>query len=221
MDHTLWDFDKSSEETIYELIDIYQLHINTSCSHLDFLKAFRKVNSELWHLYNIGKTTKELIRTERFKLIFQSLDIPLALLPKNIGDEYLASCPLKPNLIEYSIDILEYLSKKYRLHILTNGFNDVQHLKLKHAGIYHYFDYIITSESTGKTKPHKKIFDFAMVSAKTSPAESLMVGDNISTDIEGAFKVGMDSVFYNPLGIKRVHKATYEINHLRELSAIL
>jgi len=221
LDHTLWDFDKSSEETVYELIEHYQLHINTPYTHIEFFNTFRKVNSDLWQLYNVGKTTKDLIRTERFKLIFESLNIPLTLLPKSIGDEYLASCPLKPNLIEYASDILEYLSKKYCLHILTNGFDDVQFLKLKHASINHYFDCIITSESTGKTKPHKKIFEFALTSARTKRDECIMIGDNISTDIEGACNAGIDSVFYNPLGLKKEHKATYEIRHLKELKSLL
>ena len=221
LDHTLWDFDKCSEETIIELVDKYQLHLITQVAHFEFVDTFRKINNKLWYLYHLGKTTKKEIRDERFKLIFNDLNIPLMHLPKNIGIEYLDTCPCKPHLIEDAIEILDYLSENYQLHILTNGFEDVQELKLKHSGIRNYFKCIITSESTGKTKPHKEIFDFALHSSAAELTQSIMIGDNINTDILGAYNVGMDSIFFNPKGIIQKHTALYEVKKLLELRELL
>lgn len=221
LDHTLWDFERASEETIIELVDKYQLHIHASVPHFEFVKAFRKVNQELWEKYNEGEISKDKIRKNRFKLIFKLMDISADLLPSTISEEYLMLCPCKPHLLEGAQEILEYLSQKYSLHILTNGFDDVQGLKLKHSGIQHFFNCIITSESTGKTKPNIEIFNYALSVSSANHANSLMIGDNLNTDIEGAFRAGIDSVFYNPLGIKKSHKATLEIKSLNEIKALL
>ena len=87
LDHTLWDFERASEETITELVDKYQLHIHTSYPHYEFVKAFRKVNQQLWQQYNVGKISKDKIRQNRFKLIFKQMNISLTLLPDNISEE--------------------------------------------------------------------------------------------------------------------------------------
>jgi len=221
LDHTLWDFERASEETIIELVDQYQLHIHTSLPHFEFVKAFRKVNQQLWQQFNEGEITKDKIRKNRFRLIFKLMNISLSLLPENMSEEYLMRCPCKPHLIENAQEILQYLSAKYTLHILTNGFDDVQALKLKHSGIQNFFKCIITSESTGKTKPNIEIFNYALSVATANHQNSVMIGDNLTTDIEGAFRAGIDSIFYNPLGIKKTHKATLEIKDLMEIKTLL
>ncbi|UZR92749.1 YjjG family noncanonical pyrimidine nucleotidase [Chondrinema litorale] len=221
LDHTLWDFDRCSEETVYELIEKYQLHLITKKAHIDFIQTFKKVNNKLWYLYHLGKITKKGIRDERFKIIFNELNIDLIHLPNNIGKEYLEICPCKPYLIEDAIEVLDYLAERYDLHILTNGFEDVQEIKLTNSGIRDYFKCIITSESTGKTKPHKEIFDFALSHSKAELEQSIMIGDNLKTDILGAYQAGMDSIYYNPVGKKQDHTALYEIKKLLELKGIL
>ena len=94
--------------------------------------------------------------------------------------------------------MLKYLSKKYKLHIITNGFHEVQHIKLQHAGLTSYFNEIITSEQMGVKKPNPKIFNYALQKANTSAEESIMIGDDLEVDVLGAEKVGIQGVFFNP-----------------------
>ena len=221
LDHTLWDFEKNSSETLTELYFEYDIGYHGNIDEQTYIQAFREVNRELWTKYDKSQIDKEYIRTKRFELIFGRLGIDPKKIASNIGDVYLFRCPKKPHLLPHSKEILDYLSKNYQLHILTNGFNDVQAIKLKHSGISHYFQTIVTSESTGHRKPSQEIFEYALEQAQAPLQHSLMIGDNLDTDIEGALRIGMDAVFYNPDQVFHKKTPRYEIKCLRELGGIL
>ena len=131
--------------------------------------------------------------------------------------EYINVCPTKPYLIDGALELLESISGKYGLHIITNGFDEIQGVKLKSSGIEHFFEEVITSGRAGYQKPEKQIFDFAMKEANTNPEESLMIGDNPISDIEGAYLAGIDQVFFNPFNQDCPITPTLEIKSLREL----
>ena len=120
-----------------------------------------------------------------------------------------------------TIEVLEYVKQKYDAHILTNGFSDVQEIKLNNAGIAKYFDKVITSESIGHKKPSREFFNYAFEATGSNCKEAVMIGDNLKTDILGARNVDMRSIYFNPSGYAKPHKATYEINELVELFNIL
>ena len=128
---------------------------------------------------------------------------------------------MKPNVIPHAHDILEYLSPKYQLHIISNGFDDVQHSKMKASNIYEYFNVIVTSDSSGHRKPQKGIFEYAMSQAGATKDNALMIGDNIETDIVGAQNASMDHIFFNPSKHKHSLKVTYEIDSLKQIMNIL
>ena len=115
----------------------------------------------------------------------------------NIADSYIEELPLDNHLFEGAIDILEYLSDKYSLHIITNGFEDVQYKKLKNSGIITYFKTITTSEEVGLKKPNPVIFTKAIQKASTSYKTSIMIGDSFEADILGGENVGLQTLFYN------------------------
>jgi putative hydrolase of the HAD superfamily len=118
--------------------------------------------------------------------------------------------------------VLDYLKgKNYPIHLITNGFEQTQYLKMKHSGIKDYFIHIVTSESTGCLKPGRDIFDFALQKAQCRAAEALMIGDTLEVDIEGALNAGIDQVYYNPAKPAKHIKPTYVINSLSELRSIL
>jgi putative hydrolase of the HAD superfamily len=129
--------------------------------------------------------------------------------------------PLKTKLIPGTHEVLRYLSGKYSLHIITNGFNEVQYIKIERSGIKQYFDKIITSEEAGCNKPNKNIFFYSLKKASAEIGESLMIGDDIEVDILGAQSIGMDQVFLNLNNFSHDHSFTYEIRSLNELMNIL
>jgi putative hydrolase of the HAD superfamily len=221
LDHTLWDFDRNSEETLLELYREFDLGYLANVGEEDYLLTFKEVNRWLWDQYNHSKIDKEFIRSRRFELIFGRLGVPKEEVPPALGDLYLQRCPQKPHLLPHSKEILDYLAGQYTLHILTNGFNDVQHTKLRCSGIREYFQTVVTSECTGHKKPSPEIFGYALQQARGEAAESLMIGDSLDADIEGAHRAGIDSVFYNPDRLFHQKTPRYEIRNLLEMKDFL
>src|SRR5690606_28036382 len=124
------------------------------------------------------------------------------------------------HLFDGAIDVLDYLKPKYNLHIITNGFQEVQTGKLRNSNIAHYFATVTNSEMAGVKKPNPKIFEYALNLAKTDRASSLMIGDSFEADIEGALNVGLDAVFFNEFKME-VRKDIAQVFHLSELKNIL
>ncbi len=221
LDHTLWDFEKNSAETLADLYRQYKLTGFNLFSESAFIEKFNHVNNHLWALYHRGKINKNEIRETRFKKIFLELGLTESQVPADFAEVYLLSCPQKTNIIPFAKDVLDYLQPKYELHIITNGFNDVQDTKLTSAKIKKYFKEVITSESIGYKKPQREIFEYALDVSNATVNTSIMIGDNLHTDIMGAKAVNMDQVFFNPNDLSHQEKVTYEINCLSELPNIL
>lgn len=210
LDRTLWDFEKNSEETLQELFTEFELH-NHIQSFSIFYKKYIDINKNLWQLYRKSKITKEELRYKRFEETLKKLKVSNFSLGKDFGEEYIKRSPQKTNLITGAIEILEHLKLKYSLHIITNGFKEVQYIKLNNSGIAHYFKHIIISEEVGYNKPHIKIFRHAESLAKTSSTECLMIGDDYEPDVKGALNAGWKAIYFdnsyekiNKPGIKKL-----------------
>ncbi len=221
LDHTLWDFNKNSSETLLQLYDSYGLAENGKFSAEQFIRKFSEVNSVLWTLYDRNEIDKNYLRKERFKIVFRGLNYVNDPLAENLGSDYLSICPVKSNVIPYAHEILEYLHKSYKLVVITNGFPDVQKKKLEASGIEKYFIRMITSEEAGHKKPNRGIFNYGLKTLKAKTSECVMIGDNIETDIKGAKSVNMDIIFFNPEALPHKEEVTCEITSLRELKNIL
>lgn len=221
LDHTLWDFEKNSRETLVELFQVFGLSDlgNFTCDQ--FCDMFQVVNNRLWDLYNQGKYDQGKLRSERFKMILTQLGVEEMQVPISITDEYLRICPTKPHVFPYALDVLKYLQDHYVLHILTNGFSDVQAIKLKSAGLTDFFMEVVTSDTTGFKKPSREIFQYLLKKIGADSNECIMIGDNLEADIKGARNAGIDCIFFNPLRIEHQEETTYEITCLSELKAIL
>ncbi|MEM8567164.1 MAG: YjjG family noncanonical pyrimidine nucleotidase [Bacteroidota bacterium] len=221
LDHTLWDYDKNSSETLTELYYEYGFDSRKKVSLQGFLNTFNEVNQKLWANYNKGHINREDIRNQRFKKIFKKFGIrhdPLAL---DISDEYIKRCPTKTNLMPHALSILDYLEPNYTLCLLTNGFNDVQSVKLSSSGLKTYFKYVITSESSGHRKPSREIFQYSLALTKASAKRTIMIGDNLNADIYGAKRAEIDQVYFNPSKEGHNQPVTHEIDCLSQLSQIL
>ena len=221
LDHTLWDFDRNSSECIAELFDTFRLADAGCLSADEFSRHFIDINKKLWSDYDKNLIEHGYIREHRFPMVLKALGIDSSLITADLNAEYLKLLPGKSHLLESARDILDHLHGRYTLHIITNGFSEIQGLKMDSAGISHYFTHIVTSENANAKKPDPLVFQYAMGLSGTTAAESLMIGDNYEADIMGAKSVALDTVFYNPLGVEVADKPTYDIRHWNELMAVL
>ena len=222
LDHTLWDFETNSKETIKELFASHRLAETITEDFELFFEKYSYHNKRLWHRYNNGFIKQDELKWKRMwhaLLEFKLADESLA---KRLSSDYLEVLPHKKALFPYTIEILDYLAaKKYQMHLITNGFDKVQGLKIANAGIDRYFTNIVTSETACSLKPHKEIFAFAIARANCCYEESIMIGDNLDADITGAMNAGMDTIFVNHINEEPTVKPTYVIYHLKELEELL
>lgn len=221
LDHTLWDFDRNSDQTILELFDHYQLHQATGIAAEDYLLKYRTTNAELWALYRAGQMDKATLRHERFRRSLAHYGFDDLQAVQRFESDYIAQAPQKTALMEGSLALLEHLKGRYKLHIISNGFQETQHVKLKHSGLAPYFDLVLTSDELQINKPAAGIFIEALKRSGATRKESLMIGDNLIADVLGARSVGMDQVYYNPGGLAHQEKITFEIRRLLELQELL
>ncbi len=221
LDHTLWDLERNSAETITELLASYNVDEKVIASKPGFIKEYNKINDALWDQYRLGTIDRKTLRYERFRRVFLFFGIEDQQLAHDFGNAFVRDSPLKPHLIPGALEVLEHLSGHYTLHIITNGFAEAQEKKIKNAGIAHYFEHIINSEMAGFNKPDPRIFEYSLALAKAGKSESIMVGDHLEADILGAKRAGIDQIYYNPARRPHYEELTYEIIHLKELIDLL
>ncbi|MCE6988842.1 YjjG family noncanonical pyrimidine nucleotidase [Dyadobacter sp. CY323] len=222
LDHTLWDFEKNSSESLTEIFHQLTLNLYGIASLEAFINSFLRINTELWDAFDRGKVHHTYIRENRFKMVFDELGVMCPDNHTEIGELYLRALPDKKHLLEGALDLLTYThSAGYRLHIITNGFNEIQAKKIASSEIGHFFENVVTFETASAKKPDPRIFEYALEIAGASPEECIMVGDNWIADILGAKKVGIDTAYLNPAGLKFDESPTYDINRLEELMLIL
>lgn len=221
LDHTIWDFDKNAEETLYELYQTYDLK-NLGLHSADvFIETYTKNNHQLWADYHIGKISKEVLRSTRFSKTFVELGVSPDLIPGDFENDYVMICPTKTNLFPHAHDTLGYLHKKYSLHIISNGFKESTELKIGNTDLAKYFKTIFISEIIGFNKPDKAIFDHALGSSNALAAESLMIGDSVEADIRGAQAYGMNAIYFNPDHKEKPDDVHHQIHCLSDLMKIL
>ena len=194
LDHTLWDFDKNSALTFEKIFQLNSIDVNLD----KFLDIYVPINFRYWKLYREEKIDKESLRYGRLKDAFKLLDIKVKTsMIYKLSDDYIAYLSTFNHLFDGAIEILEYLQGKYKLHIITNGFKEVQQGKLNNSNIENYFVTVTNSEMVGVKKPNPKIFKHALQVAKASNKNSIMIGDNYEADILGALNFGVDAICFN------------------------
>ena len=221
LDHTLWDFDRNSTETLIELFDLFDLKAHGIPNIETFINTYLHRNEMMWEQYRYGNISKETLRNKRFEFTLYDLEIEDATLSKSLSNEYINRAPYKTNLFPDTHEVLAYLKEKYVLHIITNGFRETQFIKMTSSNILHYFSEIILSEEAGFKKPDPNIFLHSMKKANTFAEESLMIGDNLEVDIAGARSANIDQVYFNPNKIPHQKEPTFEISSMIELKRFL
>jgi len=221
LDHTLWDFETNSTNALSSLYDSHDLAGRKIPNKLRFLDHYKTVNEYAWGRYREGKMTKAVLRTYRFEKTLTAFGVNDAVLAEKMASEYLEISPYQKTLMPGAIEVLEHLQSQYALHIITNGFEEVQHIKLEQSGLAPFFKEIITSEQVNARKPSPIIFDHSLKRGNCSAEESLIIGDNLEADILGGRAAGWKTIFYNPHQTPHNEKLEFEVAHLNELKALL
>ena len=221
LDHTLWDFEKNASETLHTLYERHNFARFGTFAVEDFMQVYSNINHALWRLYQGNKISQDQLREVRFTRTLAKLGVPEDQVPATISDEFTDILPLKSAVFPFTHEVLDYLKPNYRLHLITNGFNDVQALKLASSNLTHYFQELITSEHSGHLKPDPRMFAHALKRTGATAAESLMIGDNLECDVLGAYNAGIDQVYFNPDKRRHFNTITHEISCLSELKAFL
>ncbi len=222
LDHTLWDFDTNAKATLSEIFQVFNLKEQAIPDFEQFYLRYLHHNTILWDRYHKGFISSEDLKWKRMWLTLLDYKIGNDELAKNMSAEFLEILPTKKALFEHTLEILDYLQQKnYQVHMITNGFEITQWRKINNAGLAKYFTNVITSEASSSIKPNKEIFQYALNLSGAELRESLMIGDNLDADIQGAIDFGMDSVFVNHINAPTSVIPTYTITHLKELEGIL
>ena len=221
LDRTLWDFDAAAEvafERIYEKYNLKSLGI--SSAH-EFHEVYHPLNEQLWVLYRENKITKDDLNRSRFLKPLEHYGIHDVELADHLSEDYVYWSPRIVRLVPGTMELLDYLKPKYHLHLITNGFQEVQHTKLSGSGLEPYFETLTVSEEVGVKKPNPEIFYYALRKANAKPEESIVIGDEMAVDIDGARVAGIDQVFFNAKGDAVEGERTYEVRSLSEIKGIL
>lgn len=219
LDGTLWDIHGNARITLEQMFAQFDLH---HLSFESFHDVYLRHNERVWAMYRQGTMTKEELRTARFSRSFD--DLGFSYTPEwmeRFAQAFVDQCPRQPHLIPGAMELLAYLNGNYTMHIITNGFKEIQGIKMDGSGLTPYFVENINSEDVGVRKPHPQIFEYALQLTGASKEESLMIGDDWEADILGARNFGMDQVFLKFNDHRHNVRATFTIHHLLELKNIL
>ncbi|MBO4486902.1 MAG: YjjG family noncanonical pyrimidine nucleotidase [Bacteroidaceae bacterium] len=198
-----------------------------------FYDAYWAANIDLWTRYSKGEITRPYLIIERFRRPLsagEGIDVTEELCLE-MSDRFLDFCASKPGVVDGAHELMEYLRRRgYRMHMTSNGFHEVQYKKLKACGLRPYFDTIILSEDAGANKPSSAFFDYALRQSGAERQTTLMIGDNLQTDILGALNAGIDALLFNRWSIDAGEigkvKAQFEtqfstVDSLRDIMALL
>ncbi|MEM6686857.1 MAG: YjjG family noncanonical pyrimidine nucleotidase [Bacteroidota bacterium] len=217
LDHTLWDFEKNSALTFKKIFT----DNNVTVDFEQFLSVYVPINLEYWRLFREEKISKENLRYERLSRTFTAIEFEASdELIHLLSAQYIQYLSSFNHLFEYAEELLQKLQGRYKLHMITNGFREVQRKKMKSSGILPYFGHIIDSESVHVKKPDPKIFNHALALANVAPENALMIGDSYEADILGALQVKMN-VIHVDFDKKFEHELCPIVHHLTEIEKFL
>jgi len=217
LDHTLWDFDKNSEATMRKLYHEYDLSSRGIEDFDQLFTTYNVHNDKLWERYRNGYIKRDELRWKRMWLMLLDFKVADTALAHELSVAYLEILPTQTLLTPNAKELLDHCKGRYEMHLITNGFETTQRLKLQYSGIARYFKHLITSEKSNSMKPHKDIFEYALQLANANIEESIMIGDAVDIDILGGINAGWDTAYYNPANKPHERKPTYEVQDLGEL----
>lgn len=193
LDHTLWDFETNSKLAMKQVVEELSL-ASQIASFDDFFNYYENVNSQLWEAYRNQEISKPELIKKRFEDTLNHFNIE-GIDPIKMNELYLQLMPLQTKLFPGVIETLDYLKKKgFQMHVITNGFKEVQHKKIESSGLKPYFSKVFISEEIKYPKPDVRIFQHALKTCNAKKSRSIMIGDSWDSDIVGAINTGLSQV---------------------------
>jgi putative hydrolase of the HAD superfamily len=217
LDRTLWDFETNSKAALVQIFDELKLadHIPTFET---FYKEYRVVNADFWNKYSKGEITKADLRSGRFAQTLVKFGIKNDQLSNALGERYIQVSPYQTNLFPGTKEtLIELKNNDYQLHIITNGFKEVQFIKLENSGILDYFNDVLCSEEVGVNKPNPLVFQKALERTNAKNTESIMIGDDFNADVLGAEQCGIRGVLFDPHDHHAERSGIERIQSLKEI----
>ena len=221
LDRTLWDFDAAAEVAFERIYEKYHLKSLGIPSAHEFHEVYHPLNEQLWVLYRADQITKDELNRTRFLKPLEHYGIHDIELADHLSEDYVYWSPRIVSLVPGTMELLDFLKPKYHLHLITNDFQEVQHTKLGGSGLEPYFETLTVSEEVGVKKPNPEIFLYALNKAHAKAEESLVIGDEMAVDIDGARAAGIDQIFFNPSGIEVEGERTFEVKSLVEIMQLI
>ena len=221
LDDTLWDTAYNNKECLEEIYADYRLG-DYYASFEEFYSIYLPHNIQLWAQYRNHEIDRRTLILERLLHVLRPMGIDDEAYALKLNNDFLQRTATKTRLIAGAIELLDYLFPRYRLFLLSNGFREIQSLKMQNAGLAPYFERIVLSEDVSIQKPNKKIFDYALKTTNSRRSESLMIGDSWEADIVGAQNAGIDQLWFNPDN-KEVKdpQPAFTVHSLQEIKDIL
>lgn len=204
-----------------EIIDVFQLERKGINDPDAFIRTYIEINEKMWEEYSLGIISQTDLRYNRFRKTLLTFGVSSCELPVSIGNYYTKHCPQKTNLLPNSHETLAYLQERYSMHIITNGFKEVQHIKLQKSGLAPYFETVVTSEQAGAKKPSPFVFTYALSCANARPENAMMIGDDLETDIKGAIRCGLKGIHFCIDASKHQEGIHLSVSDLIELKRLL
>ena len=219
LDHTLWDFEKNSIEALnegYVELSLFSFGVESA---ENYISNYKKANAWCWGEYQAGRMQKAELRWRRFSMTLENWGLENdTVLGERLGAHYVETSPYKTHLVKDALKVVEELHERgHRLIMLTNGFEEVQHIKVRQCGLEPFFESVLTSDALGVKKPHPEIFNLALKKTNSKVEDAIMLGDSLESDIIGARDAGWGQVYYNPNSIPHNENVLHEVKDLNSI----
>lgn len=221
LDRTLWDFDQNSHTALSQIFDKLNLHEHIKNKRA-FISDYKRINDKMWLDYRQGVLKKKDLRVGRFHSALQKHGYDNFAVAELYSESYIALCPHLTQLFPNTLETLKTLKQRGKsLHIITNGFSEVQFLKLQKSSLESFFDVVICSDALGVSKPSPRIFEEALKQANAKSKDAVMIGDHLETDVLGAHEAGLHGILFDPKDEYKNVKSVQKIRALDELNMII
>lgn len=215
-DNTLFDFNKCENEA-------FRLAVSRCVDYTDEIYSlYHVINDNLWKLLEKGGTTRDELKVERYRQFFEAIgrkDVDYRRVAKSY-EGFLAEQSFE---IPECFEVLSELSGRFDMYVITNGITHIQQSRFSASRFTPLLKKIFISEQMGASKPSERFFDIVVADIGDSDlSHYLVIGDSLTSDIDGAIRYGIDSCWFNPSGASRDGRdVTYEIGGMKELLSIL
>ncbi len=219
IDGTILNFELAERAAIRSLFERFKLG---DCSD-EMLMYYSQINKRYWQLMESGKIKKDKMLVERFVEFFSYKGINADIAAEFNKEYQIALCDTIV-FNDDAMDIIKHQKKTCKIIIVTNGTEVVQEKKLERSGLNDIVDNVFISELVGFEKPNIKFFEKVILEVGIKDLkEALIIGDSLTSDIQGGHNIGIDTCWYNPKNEENTTllSPTYTIRNLHELENII